>query len=81
MFKVNNKGTRATPSSAHPFPTNIFPIFQYLPLYAAHTLEFWKVLKKGKDSHELGLALTQPAITCSKLPKETLEQGMKYVQS
>ena len=24
---------------------------------------------------------TQPAITCSKLTKETLEQGVKYVQS
>ena len=24
---------------------------------------------------------TQPAITCSKLTKGTLEQGMKYVQS
>ena len=27
-------------------------------------------------SHE-----TQPAITCSKLPSKTLEQGLKYVQS
>ena len=25
--------------------------------------------------------LTQPAITCSKLAIETLEQGVKYVQS
>ena len=25
--------------------------------------------------------LTQPAITCSKLTTETLEQGVKYVQS
>ena len=25
--------------------------------------------------------LTQPAITCSKLTVETLEQGVKYVQS
>ena len=24
---------------------------------------------------------TQPAITCSKLTKETLDQGVKYVQS
>ena len=24
---------------------------------------------------------SQPAITCSKLPIETLEQGVKYVQS
>ena len=27
------------------------------------------------------LHLTQPAITCSKLTIETLEQGVKYVQS
>ena len=27
------------------------------------------------------LATTQPAITCSKLTIETLEQGVKYVQS
>ena len=25
--------------------------------------------------------VTQPAITCSKLTTETLEQGVKYVQS
>ena len=25
--------------------------------------------------------ITQPAITCSKLTKETLEQDVKYVQS
>ena len=25
--------------------------------------------------------LTQPVFTCSKLTKETLEQGVKYVQS
>ena len=29
----------------------------------------------------LYLGLTQPAITCSKLTIETLEQGVKYVQS
>ena len=27
------------------------------------------------------LEITQPAITCSELTVETLEQGMKYVQS
>ena len=27
------------------------------------------------------LIVTQPAITCSKLPIEILEQGVKYVQS
>ena len=29
----------------------------------------------------LDLKLSQPAITCSKLTIETLEQGVKYVQS
>ena len=28
-----------------------------------------------------GEAFTQPAVTCSKLKRETLQQGMKYVQS
>ena len=31
--------------------------------------------------NETGEALSQPAITCSKLTIETLEQGVKYVQS
>ena len=31
-------------------------------------------------SAEIILVLQQPAITCSNLPIETLEQGMKYVQ-
>ena len=30
---------------------------------------------------ESNTALTQPAIACSKLTIETLEQGVKYVQS
>ena len=29
----------------------------------------------------LGLTKVQPAFTCSKLTKETLEKGKKYVQS
>ena len=38
------------------------------------------------DQHQMQLRyiffpLTQPAITCSKLEIETLEQGMKYLQS
>ena len=32
-------------------------------------------------SKALSVFLTQPALTCSKLTIETLEQGMKYVQS
>ena len=35
--------------------------------------EVWKSLKS--------LGITQPAFTCSKLTIETLEQGVKYVQS
>ena len=33
------------------------------------------------DFDVLKLGFTQPAITCSKLTIETLEQGVKYVQS
>ena len=32
-------------------------------------------------SHNAQINPTQPAITCLKLTKETLEQGVKYVQS
>ena len=39
-------------------------------------------MKTIKNSHLYKiLIITQPAITCSKLTIETLEQGMKYVQS
>ena len=37
-----------------------------------------------QESHVTGHVapfLTQPAITCSKITIETLEQGVKYVQS
>ena len=37
---------------------------------------FWNILTK-KNAEKL----TQPAIICSKLTIETLEQGVKYVQS
>ena len=41
---------------------------------------------QGKDNQKgdivrRSIHYTQPAITCSKLKVETLEQGMKYVQS
>ena len=39
------------------------------------------VYDKGFTSQLCLLATTQPAITCSKLAIETLEQGVKYVQS
>ena len=41
------------------------------------------IVKINKDINE-GLFLlssSQPAFTCSNLTKETLEQGVKYVQS
>ena len=34
-----------------------------------------------KKKKELAMVHTQLAITCSKLTTETLEQGVKYVQS
>ena len=39
-----------------------------------------KIMMKVYDSCSNYL-LTQPAFTCSKLTIETLEQGVKYVQS
>ena len=33
----------------------------------------------GDDPKPKGMSANQPAITCSKLTIETLEQGMKYV--
>ena len=47
----------------------------------------WKIfLYQGQNVEVLvktvlNLALIQPAFTCSKLTTETLEQGVKYVQS
>ena len=35
----------------------------------------------SKEFSKLSIYLTQPAIACSKLTIETLEQGVKYVQS
>ena len=34
-----------------------------------------------KSELRLGFKSSQPAITCSKLTIETLEEGMKYVQN
>ena len=36
---------------------------------------------RASHSNFAAKELTQPAITCSKLTTETLEQGVKYVQS
>ena len=42
----------------------------------------WKKKKKIGVTYDFILDLTnQPAITCLKLTIETLEQGVKYVQS
>ena len=42
---------------------------------------YLQILKsRGKDENKHPL-VTQSAITCSKLTLETLEQGVKYVQS
>ena len=39
------------------------------------------VRRLNTTTSKLRYKLTQPAITCSKLTIETLEQGVKYVQS
>ena len=42
----------------------------------------WKIEKKSTTFESyFQMKVTQPAITCSKLIKERLEQGVKYVQS
>ena len=38
-------------------------------------------IKSGNVKENKWSAVFQPAFTCSKLAIETLEQGMKYVQS
>ena len=38
-------------------------------------------IRKGALNNKPKVVLSQPAITCSKLTMETLEQGVKYVQS
>ena len=40
-----------------------------------------KETKIIKNIHMITRFITQPAFTCSKLTIETLEQGVKYVQS
>ena len=44
-------------------------------------LERTQKLRKDFHQNNIKRDLTQPAIICSKLTKETLEQGVKYVQS
>ena len=49
------------------------------------SVKFWQTLRHECDMHNHSYCqwsqITQPAITCSKLTIETLEQGVKYVQS
>ena len=47
-------------------------------LYGEKSPSFGKLLEQDKT---ITIHTTQPAITCSKLTIETLEQGVKYVQS
>ena len=43
---------------------------------------YWKlVIQISFQGIDLSVVHSQPAITCSKLTIETLEQGVKYVQS
>ena len=42
---------------------------------------YWSIIKALLDDAKILLTQSQPAITCSKLTTETLEQGVKYVQS
>ena len=42
---------------------------------------YWSIIKALLDDAKILLTQSQPAITCSKLTIETLEQGVKYVQS
>ena len=43
-----------------------------------HSLDYWLKMIIGC---KVWLEITQPAITCSKLTIEILEQGVKYIQS
>ena len=48
------------------------------PIFSMWDFVSWLNDKMIQDGSE---TLTQPAITCSKLTIETLEQGVKYVQN
>ena len=49
-------------------------------LYYFPTDDIRKIIK-NPDFNKVLKVMTQPTITCSKLTIETLEQGVKYVQS
>ena len=53
-------------------------LFILFSLFSLFSLSYWaKIGHYGRSIVDV----TQPAITCSKLTTETLEQGVKYVQS
>ena len=60
--------------------STIFVILHFAFLWTDQKLEI-KIKDENKKVRDVILNLTQPAITCSKLTIETLEQGVKYVQS
>ena len=57
-------------------------VFDSILILVAREKSDRKKVKAGKTSaREKLFIITQPAIACSKLTIETLEQGVKYVQS
>ena len=50
-------------------------------IHLVRTQNFPKKIFTGQQKLGFCVRFTQPAITCSKLAIETLEQGLKYVQS
>ena len=60
--------------------STIFVILHFAFLWTDQKLEI-KIKDENKKVRDVILNLTQPAITCSKLTIEALEQGVKYVQS
>ena len=50
-------------------------------VFHQHFLQHYSIHKRRIQSQVYDEVLLQPAFTCSKLTIETLEQGVKYVQS
>ena len=55
-----------------------FTKFFGVPSFGTFSLFFERFENQSEDSNN---NTTQPAITCSKLTTETLEKGVKYIQS
>ena len=58
---------------------SIFSLFTP-PIYTSNGI-FFRSISKNMKKNQFVLIMTQPAITCSRLTIETLEQGEEYVQS